>query len=182
VARTPEAHAVLGQQFHDRTVGRRYVALVLGRPSGDRGTIDAPLGRHATDRLRFAVRDDGKRAVTHWQVVGEGTYGVAGDAHGGCVSLLVCRLETGRTHQIRVHLEHLGHPLLGDPLYGPRRWPGPVARALGDVQDQLLHAYLLDFEHPSGGRLSFRTPAPEPFVRVAAAFGLDAALAATTST
>lgn len=177
VARHPDAHAHLSQQFHDRTVGRRYLCVVLGGPKDDSGTVDAPLSRHNTDRLRFAVRDGGRRAVTHWRRVGEGRYGVAGDARGGRVSLLVCRLETGRTHQIRVHLQHLGLPIVGDPLYGPKRTPGPVQRALGEHDAQLLHAFHLAFEPPGGGpRRSFTTPPPAPFVAAVAALGLSDAL------
>lgn len=177
VARHPDAHARLAQQFHDRTVGRRYLCVVLGAPKQDAGTVDAPLSRHPTDRLRFAVRDGGKHAVTHWQRIAEGHYGVAGDAQGGRVTLLVCRLETGRTHQIRVHMQHLGLPIVGDPLYGPRRTPGPVARALEPAVEQLLHAFHLAFDPPGGGeRLSFSTPPPPPFRAACGALGLEDAL------
>jgi 23S rRNA pseudouridine1911/1915/1917 synthase len=177
VARHPDAHANLAQQFHDRTVGRRYLCVVLGAPKDDAGTIDAPLSRHATDRLRFAVRDGGKRAITHWRRVGEGRYGVAGDARGGRVSLLVCRLETGRTHQIRVHLQHQGLPIVGDPLYGPKRTPGPVKRALGEHEEQMLHAFHLAFDPPGGGeRRAFTTPPPPPFRAAIEALGLSDAL------
>lgn len=181
VARHPEAHASLAGQFHDRTVGRRYVCVVLGAPNASEGTIEAPLGRHPTDRLRFAVTEPerGRHAVTHWRCFGEGRFGVAGDAQGGRVSLLVCRLETGRTHQIRVHLQQLGLPILGDPLYGPRKTPGPVQRALGEGTEQLLHAFHLSFDAPGGGsRRSFSTAPPEGFQAAVAALGLSDALAA----
>lgn len=180
VARHPDAHADLAAQFHDRTVGRRYVCVVLGGPKGtDHGTIDAPLGRHPNDRIRFSVQDRGRRAVTHWRCFGEGRYGVAGDAQGGRVSLLVCRLETGRTHQIRVHLQHLGMPIVGDPLYGARRWPGPVLRALGSHGDQLLHAFHLAFDAPGGGeRRAFSTPPPAGFRAAVERLGLSDALEA----
>jgi 23S rRNA pseudouridine1911/1915/1917 synthase len=180
VARHPDAHAHLATQFHDRTVGRRYICVVLGGPRGDEhGTIDAPLGRHPTDRIRFSVQERGRRAVTHWRCFGEGRFGVAGDARGGRVSLIACRLETGRTHQIRVHLEHIGMPIVGDPLYGPRRLPGPVQRALAGHADQLLHAFHLAFDPPGGGeRRRFSTPPPAPFRAAVEALGLTDALEA----
>lgn len=175
VARTPTAHASLAEQFADHSVDRRYLALVWGRMPGDQGTVEAPLGRHPTDRLRFAVRDDGKHAVTHWERIAEGHYGVAGDAAGGTVSLLRCRLETGRTHQIRVHLTHLGRPLLGDPVYGPRKakGTGTLRRVLSSVDHQLLHAARLGLTHPrTGTRLDWRTPPPEGFCAALCALGL----------
>jgi len=181
VARHPEAHASLAGQFHDRSVGRRYVCVVLGAPRESAGTVDAALGRHPTDRLRFAVTEPerGRHAVTHWRCLGEGRFGVAGDAQGGRVSLLVCRLETGRTHQIRVHLQHLGLPILGDPLYGPRKTPGPVQRALGDGAEQLLHAFHLSFDAPGDGtRRCFSTAPPASFRSAVDALGLTGALQA----
>ena len=179
VARHPDAHASLAEQFHDRTVGRRYVCVVLGGPRDSEGIVDAPLGRHPTDRVRFSVQERGRHAVTHWRCFGEGRFGVAGDAQGGRVSLLVCRLETGRTHQIRVHLQHLGLPIIGDPLYGPRKTPGPVQRAIGSHPDQLLHAFHLAFDPPGGGaRQRYSTAPPEPFRRAVEALGLGEALEA----
>lgn len=168
VARTPEALTHLAGQFAARTVQRRYLALVWGRLSGAAGTVDAPLGRHPGDRLRVAVQPRGKRAVTHWRVVDEAV--VAGQAF----SLVACRLETGRTHQIRVHMHHLGKPLVGDPLYGRRRAvPGPVQPHLAGVDRQLLHAAQLGFEHPgSGAHMAFQTGVPLTFQRVLDAFGL----------
>jgi 23S rRNA pseudouridine1911/1915/1917 synthase len=170
VARHPDAHAQLAQQFHDHTIGRRYVCIVLGETREDAGTVDAVLGRHPVDRLRFAVSERGRHAVTHWNVVGRAK---------GLASLVVCRLETGRTHQIRVHLAHIGMPVLGDPLYGLKRWPTPVRSALGAVAHQLLHAFRLDFDHPATGvRVGFRAPPPPEFLAVAEALGLSDALAA----
>ncbi|MEC7946516.1 MAG: RluA family pseudouridine synthase, partial [Myxococcota bacterium] len=178
VARHPDAHARLAQQFHDRTVGRRYVCVVLGAPKETAGTVDAPLARHPTDRLRFAVREGGRHAITHWRRIGEGRYGVAGDARGGRVSLMVCRLQTGRTHQIRVHMKHVGLPIVGDPLYGARRVPGPIMRALAGHGDQLLHASHLAFDPPGGGpRLTFTTPPPAAFREAADVLGLGESLA-----
>lgn len=174
VARTPEAHAHLAAQFAERSVERRYVALVRGRMPEPRGTVDAPLGRHPKDRVRFAVRHDGKHAVTHWSVLAEAALGAAGDPTGGVLSLLECRLETGRTHQIRVHLSHLGRPLVGDPLYGGRgRTPRALREVLAPVQDQLLHAWRLGFTHPvSGARLRFATTAPPHLAAVLEVLGL----------
>lgn len=175
VARTPEAHAHLAAQFAERSVERRYVALVRGRMARPEGTVDAPLGRHPKDRVRFAVRPEGKEAVTHWRVLGEAALGAAGDPAGGVLSLLECRLETGRTHQIRVHLAHLGRPLLGDPLYGGRqRTPRALRELMAPVQDQLLHAWRLGFTHPrSGARLRFATEVPAHFAAVLAALELS---------
>ena len=179
VARTLAAHAHLAEQFAAHTADRRYLALVWGRTPGPSGTIDAALGRHPTDRKRIAVVEGGRRAVTHWERLGEGTYGVAGDARGGVVSLVRCRLETGRTHQVRVHLTQLGLPLLGDPVYAARRKvPGSLRDTLGPVGHQLLHATRLGLTHPgTGARHDWRTPPPPDFSAVAAALELDAVLA-----
>lgn len=185
VARTPHAHAHLAEQFAAHSADRRYLALVWGRLPGPSGTVDAPLARHPSDRLRFAVQDGGKRAVTHWERLAEGHYGVAGRAAGGTVSLVRCRLETGRTHQIRVHLAHLGRPLLADPVYAPRkaRGTGALKEALAGVDHQLLHATRLGLTHPtSGQRLDWRTPPPPDFRAVAAALGLSEALALAVET
>jgi 23S rRNA pseudouridine1911/1915/1917 synthase len=173
----------LADQFAAHSADRRYLALVWGRTPALTGTVDAPLGRHATDRLRFAVRPDGRRAVTHWQRLAEGFYGVAGNAQGGVVSLVRCRLETGRTHQVRVHLTHLGLPLLGDPVYAPRRkTPGVLRDTLGAVDHQLLHAARLGLDHPATGlRFDWRTPPPADFLAVAEAVGLRDALMAAVA-
>jgi len=173
VAKTDRAHQNLTVQFadHGRTgpLQRGYLAFVWGVPDRPKGTIDAPLDRHPHARDRQAVRAGGREAVTHWEVLeryqGQGGRPVA--------SLLACRLETGRTHQIRVHLAHGGHPLLGDDVYGPgfktkTALLAPAARqALGDLGRQALHAYLLGFEHPSSGRfLEFRSELPVALARL----------------
>lgn len=178
-ARTPEAMAALGAQLAAHSVERRYLALVFGRSPGPAGTVDAPLGRHPHDRLRFAVRAEGRRAVTHWERLAEGHFGVAGDREGGVVSLLRCRLETGRTHQIRAHMLHLGLPMVGDPLYGGGR---ALPRALaGGVAHQQLHAARLGFTHPrTGARLRFFSPPEAPFLALCAALGIDEAAWADT--
>jgi 23S rRNA pseudouridine1911/1915/1917 synthase len=179
-ARTEDAQTALAAQFAAHTVDRRYCALVWGIPKLASGTIDEPLGRHAKDRKRFAVRPGGKRAVTHYEVVGEAAFGVSGDARGGRLSLIVCRLETGRTHQIRVHLAHQGHPLVGDPLYGPKRGvPVPLRELFGDLDHQLLHAFRLGFVHPqTKKRCRFTTPLPGDFQAIIDGLGLSSPVGA----
>ncbi len=144
VARTDAAHRALTAQMAAREVFKVYWALVHGHPP-ERGTVDAPIGRHPVDRKRMAVVSGGREARTHYHVL----------ARGGEVSLLELKLETGRTHQIRVHMAHLGHPLVGDPVYGRRRDPMGLERPF-------LHAARLAFRHPrTGRRLVFQAPLPE---------------------
>ena len=158
VARRLEAHVALTRALANREIHREYVALCVGRPTGG-GTVDQPIGRHRTDRLRQAIRADGREAVTHYQVAERFR------AH----TLLHVSLETGRTHQIRVHLAHLGYPLVGDPLYGGRRQltagTSPAARAaLAAFRRQALHAARLELQHPSTTRrLTFEAPLPADF-------------------
>jgi 23S rRNA pseudouridine1911/1915/1917 synthase len=163
VTRTDTTHAGLGAQFAAHTVHRRYLALVWGRPARLEGTIDAPLGRHPKDRIRFAVVEPGtgKRAVTHYRTLATGRPPRTG--RGGEVSLIECRLETGRTHQIRVHLTHIGHPLLGDPVYGAgRKRPSAWRPLLAGLDHQLLHAAELGFIHPATGENIRCHKAPPP--------------------
>ncbi len=154
VARTPEAHARLVEQLADHSVERVYTALVWRHPEHPHGVIDAPIGRSRRDPLRMTVAVDGRPARTHYEVdrtIAEPE-----------VALLTCRLETGRTHQIRVHLSSIGHPVVGDPLYGGVRPALSVPRPF-------LHARELAFDHPgSGERVTFRSPLPEDLAAVLA--------------
>ncbi len=140
VARTLEAQTHFVRQLQDRTVRREYLALVWGE-TPESGTIDQPVGRHPRDRIKMAVLQtaSGKPAITHYRRLETGVY------HGSPVSLIKCRLETGRTHQIRVHMQFAGHPLVGDPLYGKSHLASVFHR-------QALHAFRLGLVHPSSGR------------------------------
>ena len=146
VAKNDMAHRSLAAQLKAKTNEREYVALVHGVIKEDRGTIDAPLGRSPKDRKKQAVVAGGRHAVTHFKVLRRFRH----------YTLVSCRLETGRTHQIRVHMKYIGHPLAGDPLYGPRKTlPG---------KGQYLHARLLGFKHPrTGEQLTFTAPLPPYF-------------------
>jgi len=169
VARTPEAHRRLVQALQARDVERRYLALVLGVPTGG-GTVDQPIGRHRSVRTRMAVRSDGRTATTHYRIAERFR------AH----TLLAVQLETGRTHQIRVHLGHIGHPVVGDPTYGSRRRLAAHASpalnaALAAFKRQALHAHKLAFEHPaSGHEVAFEAPLPADFQALLVALRTDA--------
>jgi 23S rRNA pseudouridine1911/1915/1917 synthase len=167
VAKNDKAHRRLAAQFadHGRTgpLERVYLAFVWGAPDRPRGTVDAPIDRHPRSRDKQAVRQGGREAITHWEKL-ETYLGTDGKP---VASLLACRLETGRTHQIRVHLAHIGHPLLGDDVYGPgfktkaALLAPPAQEALARLGRQALHAHVLGFEHPiSGEVLSFRSVLP----------------------
>jgi 23S rRNA pseudouridine1911/1915/1917 synthase len=173
VAKNDRAHQGLSLQFadHGRTgpLERGYLAFSWGAPDRPRGTIGAPIDRHPHARDKMAVRKGGREAITHWQVL-ERYQGIDGRP---VACLLDCRLETGRTHQIRVHLAHIGHPLMGDTVYGPgfktkAAHLTPRAReSLTDLGRQALHAYLLGFEHPiSGEELAFRSELPADLARL----------------
>src|SRR4051794_37628275 len=159
VAKNDRAHASLTAQFadHGRTgpMQRGYMAFVWGMPSRQRGTIDAPIDRHPFAREKMAVRESGREAITHWEIR-ETFQGRDGKP---VASLLACQLETGRTHQIRVHLSHIGHPLMGDAVYGPHfktkagHLGGQGKEALTALGRQALHAWLLALEHPRTGEL-----------------------------
>ena len=155
VARTLPAHTALGAQLSARQVHRQYLAIVVGAlVSG--GTANAAIERHPRDRLRMAVREDGKEAVTHYRLRERFR------AH----TALECRLETGRTHQIRVHMQHLRHPIIGDPLYGgplklPKGASEDLIATLRGFKRQALHAEVLEFAHPVSGE-PVRCEAPLP--------------------
>lgn len=146
VAKNDLAHRSLAAQLKAKTNQREYIALVHGVIKEEQGTINAPLGRSLKDRKKQAVVADGRHAVTHFKVLERFNH----------YTLVACQLETGRTHQIRVHMKYIGHPLAGDPLYGPRKTlPG---------HGQYLHARLLGFKHPRTGKeMTFTAPLPEYF-------------------
>ena len=159
VAKNDRAHQSLSAQFadHGRTgeMRRGYMAFVWGVPNRQRGTVDAPIDRHPHAREKMAVREGGRGAITHWEV--QETFN--GRDGKPVAALLACQLETGRTHQIRVHLAHIGHPLMGDSVYGPHfktkaSHLGSQSRAaLTALDRQALHAYLLVIEHPKTGEI-----------------------------
>jgi 23S rRNA pseudouridine1911/1915/1917 synthase len=168
VAKNDRAHQSLTAQFadHGRTgaMRRGYMAFAWGTPNRQRGTIDAPIDRHPFAREKMTVRDGGREAITHWEIV-ESFNGRDGKP---VAALLACQLETGRTHQIRVHLAHIGHPLMGDAVYGPHfktkaSHLGPQSQAaLAALDRQALHAYLLALEHPkTGAILEWMSDLPE---------------------
>ena len=147
VAKTNQAHLSLAEQIKAKTVRREYICIVSGTLSAKKGMVDAPIGRHPTSRLKMAVTpNNSKHAVTHFEVkeyLNNATY-------------VACRLETGRTHQIRVHMQYMGHPVLGDPVYASKN-PYKLA-------GQALHARLIGFEHPvTGEYMEFSQDAPDYF-------------------
>jgi 23S rRNA pseudouridine1911/1915/1917 synthase len=149
VAKNDMAHESLVNQLVAKTVTRKYKALVHGNIQHDHGTIDAPLGRDQRDRQSMTVVDNGKNAVTHFNVL----------ERFKDFTFVECQLETGRTHQIRVHMKYIGYPLAGDPKYGPKKTL--------DLGGQALHAGLLGFDHPRTGEyLEFEAPLPEYFVKL----------------
>ena len=147
-AKNDAAHAFLSAQLSDHTLARTYECLVTGSLKQDSGTVNAPIGRHPADRKKMAVVAGGRPAVTHWEVV----------ARYPGVTHLRCRLETGRTHQIRVHMAHIGHPILGDTVYGAKK---PVPGLTG----QCLHARELKFIHPRTGESVHLETDPPPYFR-----------------
>lgn len=175
VAKTDLAHQSLAKQIKDRTAHRRYLALVYGDVAGDEGTVETRIGRDPGDRKKMAVlREGGREAVTHYRVLERFTD----------FTLIECALRTGRTHQIRVHTDHLGHPVAGDPVYGPRRpkrfrrelaramaveSEEPYPEAVEALEGQALHAYSLSFRHPvTGEELTFNAPMPPDMERALA--------------
>lgn len=170
VACTDAAERGLIAALASRAVTRRYLALVAGAPANPRGRIEAPIGRDPTDRVRFAVVADGRPATTRYRTLAEGQAGEL-PAHRGIVALLACQLGTGRTHQLRVHLAALGHPIIGDGTY---RSPRDLDRILG-AHRPVLHAGFLAFEHPvTGERIEVTEPVGDDLVTILEAAGLSA--------
>jgi 23S rRNA pseudouridine1911/1915/1917 synthase len=170
VARTLAAHTALVAELGAHGIEREYLALCHGLMTGG-GTVDKAIGRHRTNRLKMAVRNDGREAVTHYRIEKKFR------AH----TLARVRLETGRTHQIRVHFAHIGYPIVGDPVYGGRKRlprgasPGLIG-ALEGFRRQALHAARLTFTHPGrGGRVSYEAPLPRDLVELLDVLGRDAA-------
>jgi len=155
VAKNDSAHQRLSLAFRRRQVHKTYLAVCYGVPGARDGVVDAPIGRHPRERQRMAITPSGRSARTLYELVEpfEGT------------ALLACRLVTGRTHQIRVHMAHLGHALVGDPLYSGRQWRNleePARSACRNFPRQALHAWRLELAHPATGEiLSFEAPLPE---------------------
>ncbi len=150
VAKNDRAHVSLSEQIKAHTVHRAYQAILIGNLKEDEGFVDAPIGRHPVDRKKMAIVPDGREARTNWYVR-ERLRGA---------TLIEARLTTGRTHQIRVHMASIGHPVLGDPVYGPKKPPYPVTGG------QLLHAYRIGFVHPSTGEeLLFEAPPEQRFLK-----------------
>ena len=174
VARTPEAQTSLSRQLEARSMAREYVAACVGVMTGG-GTIDEPIGRHRGDRLRMAIRASGRPAVTHYRVLERFR------AH----TYLSVKLETGRTHQIRLHLSHIKYPIVGDPKYGgrfglPRGATQALIESLRGFKRQALHAATLGFDHPrSGKRLTLQSPVPPDFAQLLEVLREDARAAAS---
>jgi 23S rRNA pseudouridine1911/1915/1917 synthase len=185
-AKTDAAHSALAAQFadHGRTgaLGRGYLAFVWGAPDRPVGAIDAAIGRHPHGRDRMGVRPGGRRAVTRWRIVE--SYGQGGDP---IASLLALRLETGRTHQIRVHLAHIGHPILGDETYGAgfktkaALLHVAAREALSALDGQALHAHILALIHPATGQiLQFRSELPRVLAHLRQGLAAHGAMAIAT--
>ena len=163
IAKHDKAHEGLARQFADHSIDRRYLAIVSGVPRQSEGSIDAPLARSPHNRKKIAIMPKGKRAVTHWKRLE-----LLKDA-----ALVECRLETGRTHQVRVHLASIGHPLVGDPVYGRGKSVHRELLNRLDFKRQALHAAHLGFVHPvTKGRLSFDSALPSDMQELFSALGV----------
>lgn len=152
VCKNDLAHQSLSQQLKAHSINRVYVAIVHGNIKEESGTVNAPVGRHPTDRKRMSTHTrSGRPAITHYHVL----------ERFGNYTYIECKLETGRTHQIRVHMSHIGHPLLGDHVYGPKKCP------FSGLQGQTLHAKVLGFHHPRTGEyMEFEAPLPSYFEEI----------------
>lgn len=157
VCKNDNAHQLLAKQLKEHSITRKYHAIVIGNIKEDSGTIDKPIGRHPTDRKKMSVivkNGSAKQAVTHFKVL----------ERFGNYTYIECQLETGRTHQIRVHMASIGHPILGDSVYGPAKCPYKL-------QGQTLHAKIIGFIHPkTGGYMEFDAPLPEYFMKLLSDF------------
>ncbi len=173
VAKNDAAHQSLSAQFADRSIDRSYRALVWGVPMPPSGRVEGNIGRHPRDRKKMAVvaPPRGKPATTNYRLI---------QRFGDAASLIECKLESGRTHQIRVHMTHIGHPIIGDPVYG-RRTPArknalseEAARLTGILNRQALHAAVIGFEHPkTGERLNFSSELPRDMKRIVSVLNRD---------
>jgi 23S rRNA pseudouridine1911/1915/1917 synthase len=155
IAKTEVAYQNLSRAFAERSIEKKYVGFVFGCPKRSEGRIDASIGRHPHQRQQMIVRPDGRHASTTFEVLDQTE----------SIAILSFGLDTGRTHQIRVHAKWIGHPLVGDPVYGEARWkalPKTIGRHLAEFSRPALHAWQLGFEHPVlGGRINFEAPIPE---------------------
>ena len=152
ICKNDDAHNSLAKQFKNHSIKREYYALVEGRFSNEKGTIDKPIGRNKRDRLKMGIVEDGRHAVTHYEVI---------EQYNSNISLVKCQLETGRTHQIRVHMTSISHPLVGDTVYGSKR------QKVKGINGQVLHAKTLGFIHPRTNEyMEFDSELPEYFKEV----------------
>lgn len=166
VAKHDQAHHFLSSQFTDRTLSRRYTAFVFGRPNPLSGRIHTRMGRHPSYRQKMSVlgqnassSDMGKEAITDYRVMSVLSFGAKQEHH---VSIVECILLTGRTHQIRVHMQYKGHPIIGDPIYGKRTISASFPKAIGEFPRQALHAHFLCFLHPrTREKMEFHAPLPK---------------------
>ncbi len=171
-AKSDIAHRDLARQIAARTARRQYWAIVWGQFSEPAGEVLAPIARHPLHRRMMAIVEGGREALTEYRVLETYHLGSQPGRRGHAISLLELELKTGRTHQIRVHMTHLGHPVLGDPVYGrqrrlPRNAPAALAEAVGDLEGQALHARRLSFTHPrTREEMTFEAPPPVDFQRV----------------
>lgn len=151
ICKNDTAHRILAEQLKEHSITRKYHAIVYGNLKENDGTVNAAIGRHPTDRKKMSTKaPNGRRAVTHYHVL----------ERFGNFTYIECELETGRTHQIRVHMASIGHPILGDNIYGPAKCPYKL-------EGQTLHAKILGIEHPvSGEYMEFDAPLPEYFVNL----------------